>query len=95
MEVDPVTRDVTWSYTEDGFFSRGAGAQQRLPNGNTLVTESDSGRIFEISPEGRVVWEYINPRTTPMDPDITMGILRAERFPRDFPIDWAAPPSDR
>src|SRR3546814_19873821 len=36
-------------------------AQQRLPNGNTLITESDGGRAIEVSPEGDVVWEYVNP----------------------------------
>ena len=95
IEIDPGTREVVWSYTEDGFRSKGAGAQQRLPNGNTLVTESDRGRIIEVTEDGRVVWEYVNPRTTPLDPEITMGIMRAERIPPDYPLDWAAPPSER
>ena len=34
---------------------------QRLENGNTLVTESDSGRAREVSPEGQLVWEFRNP----------------------------------
>jgi len=31
---------------------------QRLPNGNTLVTEGLSGRIFELNNENEIVWEY-------------------------------------
>lgn len=93
IEIDPTAQGITWSYTEDGFFSRGAGAGQRLPNGNTLVTESDRGRIIEVTRDGRVVWEYVNPRTTPLDPEITMGIMRAERIPADYPLDWAERPA--
>ena len=34
---------------------------QRLPNGNTLVCESSYGRFFEVTQEGEIVWEYVNP----------------------------------
>jgi hypothetical protein len=40
------------------FFISGA---QRLKNGNTLITEGATGRIFEVTPNNEVVWEYINP----------------------------------
>jgi outer membrane protein assembly factor BamB len=93
IEIDPTTREIVWSYTEDGFFSKGAGAEQRLPNGNTLVTESDRGRIVEVTEDGRVVWEYVNPRTTLVTPEITMGIMRAERIPPGYPLGWAEPPA--
>jgi hypothetical protein len=34
---------------------------RRLPNGNTLINEEWFGRFFEVTPEGAVVWEYVNP----------------------------------
>ena len=34
---------------------------QKLPNGNVLITESSGGRLFEVTPDKRIVWEYINP----------------------------------
>ena len=34
---------------------------QRLPNGNTLICEGAPGRIFEVTPDAHIVWEYINP----------------------------------
>ena len=37
------------------------GYAQRLPNGNTLITESSFGRFFEVTKEGEIVWEYVNP----------------------------------
>ena len=33
----------------------------RLPNGNTLITEGMHGRIFQVTPSGAVVWEYLTP----------------------------------
>jgi len=35
------------------------GYAQRLPNGNTLITESSFGRFFEVTKEGEIVWEYV------------------------------------
>jgi Arylsulfotransferase (ASST) len=43
------------------FFSPRMGNAQRLPNGNTLITESSFGRFFEVTKEGEIVWEYMNP----------------------------------
>ncbi len=37
------------------------GSAQRLANGNTFICESAFGRLFEVTPEGETVWEYIIP----------------------------------
>jgi hypothetical protein len=64
IEVDPVNAAVVWSYAgtaEKPFDSEVRGAQERLANGNTLISESLGGRILEVTPEGEIVWEFINP----------------------------------
>ena len=64
IEVDPATRRIVWQYRATpprGFFSKQRGAAQLLPNGNVLVTESDRGRVFEVTRAGDVVWEFFNP----------------------------------
>jgi outer membrane protein assembly factor BamB len=64
IEFDPETMELVWSYTgsEDHPFESGIrSGQQRLPNGNTLITESDGGRLLEVARDGDIVWEYINP----------------------------------
>ena len=43
------------------FYTPFMGNAQRLPNGNTHVTESSTGRLFEVTPAGEVVWEYVIP----------------------------------
>ncbi len=90
LELDFDSHEVVWSFTEPALFTKGAGAQQRLVNGNTLITDSEGGRIIEVSPEGAVVWEYINTATVEGDQDMLPVIMRAERLPADLPSDWFA-----
>jgi outer membrane protein assembly factor BamB len=64
IEFDPTTLELVWSYTGDAarpFESKLRSGQERLANGNTLITESDGGRLFEVTRDGEIVWEYINP----------------------------------
>ena len=64
IEFDPKTQAITWQYSGDARHPLASGvrsAQQRLPNGNTLITESEGGRLLEVTPAGGIVWEYLNP----------------------------------
>jgi hypothetical protein len=47
-----------WTYSASGFYSNHLGGCQRLPNGNTIIVQSTSGKMFEVSPTGTVVWTY-------------------------------------
>jgi len=64
VEYDPVAEEIVWEYKADDvydFYSRGRGGCQKLPNGNVLITESVKGRAFEVTPDGDVVWNFLNP----------------------------------
>jgi outer membrane protein assembly factor BamB len=64
IEFDPHTYKIVWEYTGDDtkpLYSTIRSAQERLPNGNTLITESEGGRLIEVTPNGEIVWEYVNP----------------------------------
>ena len=53
-----------WTYTADpptDFYSGGLGCVQRLPNGNTLICDSTSGNLFQVTPSGKTVWQYVYP----------------------------------
>ena len=68
IEVDPATNEIVWQYEDNppfNFFSAYISGARRLPNGNTLITEGQPGRIFQVTPEGEVVWEYVNPHFAP------------------------------
>ena len=61
VELNPLSLRTEWVYEADGFFSKSRGSVQRLPNGNSLITESDTGYVFEVDPSGDVVWQFVNP----------------------------------
>jgi hypothetical protein len=64
IELDPKAKTIAWEYKAtppEAFFSEDRSSAQRLPNGNTLITESRKGRVFEITSDGEIVWEFYNP----------------------------------
>ena len=83
LELEPLTGKILCQYKADpptSFYSPTRGSNQRLPNGNTFIAESDSGRLFEVTREGEVVWEFLNPDLRP-DGE-RMPLYRAVRYPR-------------
>jgi len=61
LELDPLKQEIVWNYTgnpPDSFFSESMGSVQRLPNGNTLISESEKGHVIEVTPDKEIVWEY-------------------------------------
>jgi hypothetical protein len=94
LEINPTTLEIEWQYTpkEAGlavpldaarFYSPFISSAQRLPNGNTLITEGSDGRIFEVTREHQTVWEYISPywRKAPLNLNL---VYRAYRYPYDW-----------
>ncbi|MBL8380472.1 MAG: aryl-sulfate sulfotransferase [Burkholderiales bacterium] len=68
IELDPATGATVWQFVDPQrwtFFSPVMGGVQRLANGNTLITESLNGRVFEVTSTGEIVWDYIVPMQHP------------------------------
>lgn len=66
LEGDAPFGPETWSWTypstpTPGFFSSNISGVQPQPNGNFLICQGAGGRLFEVTQEGDMVWEYINP----------------------------------
>jgi hypothetical protein len=85
IEVNPRTSEIVWEYHDQSlfdFFSPYISGAQRLPNGNTLICEGCDGRIFEVTPETEVVWEYINPHffVEHGRPGLNNWVFRAFRY---------------
>ena len=94
LEIDPTTLEIVWQYTpkEAGFvvpldaarfYSPFISSAQRLPNGNTLITEGSDGRIFEVTRDHAIVWEYISPYWRPGALALNM-VYRAYRAPYEW-----------
>ena len=59
VEYDPQTQAISWSYSgQNGssFFNAERGMCQRLPNGNTLIVDSNHGELLEVTQAKELVW---------------------------------------
>ena len=74
------------------FYSSFVSSAQRLPNGNTMITEGHDGRIFEVTPEQEIVWEYMSPYTGKALK--TNLVYRAYRLPYEW-VPQAARPVEK
>jgi hypothetical protein len=109
IEFNPVTLEKVWEYSaitaglrrHDNykFYSPYISSAQRLPNGNTLITEGADGRIFEVTPECTIVWEYVCPIFGVKDRNWNK-VYRAYRVPYEWvpqlkkPVEKAVIPPD-
>ena len=66
IEVNPLTKQVVWEYVEkfpDPQPRCSHGSCQRLPNGNTLISNI-SGYIYEVTPNNKIVWQWYTSETS-------------------------------
>ena len=85
LEMDPRTGKIVWEYRArppGALLTMSIGSVQRLPNGNTLIAESNRGRAIEVTREGETVWEYLCPYFVPNGD--RAGISRIRRYAREF-----------
>jgi len=91
IEVDPLRREIVWEYGVPGtggrldpeapgsYFTATRGANQRLSNGNTLITNSVHGQVFEVTREGELVWFFQDPKLTENnEPSVLVRARRLE-----------------
>jgi hypothetical protein len=88
VELDPRTDEIVWEYKANppsDFYTAASGGSERQPNGNTLINETENGRMFEVTPDNEIVWEYVNPRYVHYMGRFTNRIWRVHRYPLDYP----------
>lgn len=84
-EIRPDTCEVVWRYLPANmgstkFLSKYKGSAYKLKNGNVLISEDYSGRVFQVRPDknhpdgGEIVWEYLHDSV----------ISRSSLYPYDF-----------
>jgi hypothetical protein len=84
LEFEVPGMRIAWSYegtVEQPLFTRTCGAAQRLPNGNTLITETDNGRAIEVTREGRIVWEFVSPHRAGSREELVASLFEMRRIP--------------
>lgn len=88
VEIKAKTKKIVWAFSHEEqfgawmppewkFFSPYISGAQRLANGNTLICEGGTGRLFEVTQTGELVWEYLNPSKE--------ALFRAYRYGPEFP----------
>lgn len=101
LEINPVTMKIVWQVTgidlnpagmgytsidNYRFYSPLVSSAQRLPNGNTLITEGVGSRLIEVTNKKEIVWEYVAPYEATCD-----FIYRAYRYPYSYVPQIPAP----
>lgn len=95
MEFDPLTLEILWVYKGDAdntFYSPQCGSNQRLPNGNTLISETDRGRAIEVTREHEIVWEYVNPAQAGGEAEFIASLFEVIRIPPEYVSGWLSLP---
>ena len=69
-----------WTYNpQPSFYASIISGAQRLPSGNTLICNGETGEIFEVTPTGSTIWEF----------DIGEQVFNVEYI---SPEDWSCTP---
>jgi hypothetical protein len=80
-------KEPVWTYTAENpssFYAIGQSGAQRLANGNTMICNGPKGFFFEVTPEKKTVWTYINPLPNPL----LIGknnVFKINSYPKDYP----------
>ncbi|MCX7011555.1 MAG: aryl-sulfate sulfotransferase [Candidatus Sumerlaeota bacterium] len=91
-EVEPISGRIVWSYKGDpptSFFAAALSNAQRLPNGNTFIcsgSQPDFGRLFEVTPQGEIVWDFQNPYAEYAEGQKI--VYRAYKYPPEMIEKW-------
>jgi hypothetical protein len=98
VEVNPRTNKIVWEYYSNdstSFYSYRQGSAQRLPNGNVLITSTQHGHLFEVTPKKEIVWEYVIPiddgevkcflQDAPRKNSMSNQTHRSYRYGADYP----------
>ena len=73
QSIEPPTGEIVWEYGSKFFYSSVAGTVQKFSGRNYVIASSHGGRIFEVTPDGEIVWEWVPPHKP----------MRPERLPYD------------
>ena len=90
IEIDPETEEIAWEYKGSppvSFYSHYISGAERMPNGNTLICEGAHGRIFEVTQNKEIVWEYVSPFFFPdrRGESDSNAVFRAHKYGLDYP----------
>jgi len=90
IEINTNTGEIEWEYKDPNpfaFYSSLISGAQRLSNGNTLICDGTNGRLFEVTHDKEIVWEFHSPFFYPYRSEafgINSWVFRAYRFDPEY-----------
>ena len=81
LQINPADNGYTIAYptsAEQPFYTQEGGKHQLLQNGNRLITEANTGRVFEVTPAGELVWNWV---IEARDGEYLPEVLEGSRYP--------------
>jgi hypothetical protein len=98
IEMDPKTSKIVWQFGPamgwtwpNSFYSSFQGGVQKLPNGSYFVTSTMNGHLFEVTPDKKIAWEFVNPVSgkgpvcVANDPPMGLNVHKAFKYGTDYP----------
>ena len=88
IEVDMETKKIIWQYVPSPVFSMLSAhiaGTERLENGNTLICEGESGRVFEVTKDCEICWEWVSPFVHNFKGVDVVMLFRAHRYASNSP----------
>jgi hypothetical protein len=90
IQINPYNNAVVWEYVgvpAMSFYSFHLGSAEEQPNGNVFICEGSSGRMFEVTYEKEIVWEYVNPYMVYelKSGDLSNMIFRSHKYTTTYP----------
>lgn len=80
FDAEKKTAEIVWEYRETpDFYSNAYGSVKEMDNGNILINDGMSGRVFEVTREKEIVWEMTLSGES---------IYKAETVPLEFFKEW-------
>jgi len=76
--LDPISKKIDWRYEgnpKSSFYSKHSGSIILLNNGNLLVDSTLQGAIFELTPQKKIVWNWLVPNSSKAEPIRTIRVL--------------------
>jgi hypothetical protein len=95
LEFDPFSKEIHWEYpgtTGSSFYSADCGSSHRLGNGNTLISDSNAGRAFEVTLHKTIAWEFYNPKRAGKNNELIASLFEMIRISPGYNLDWLKTP---
>lgn len=91
LEFDPFTLEIFMEYTgepDNRLRSTTGGVVHRLDNENLLITDTNQARAYEITRDGRLVWQFNSPHRHPKKTKRRVFLRQVARIDPASVRDW-------